>query len=120
MMDAIVVEGLRAPTRIGVTNEERAQPQVVIVDLVLHTDLGAAATSDELGDTVDYSTVTTRVADLLASTEAKLLEHLAQRIADSMLALGGIQKVTVEVAKESPPIEEETGRVGVRIERTAG
>ncbi|HEU4481179.1 MAG TPA: dihydroneopterin aldolase [Actinomycetota bacterium] len=119
-MDAIVVEGLRGATRVGVTEEERARPQFVIIDVIVHADLSAPARTDELGDTIDYSTVTSTVAGVLAATEAKLLEHLAHHVAAAMLAFEGVEKVTVEVVKESPPIAEETRRVGVRIERDAG
>ncbi|MGH2756120.1 MAG: dihydroneopterin aldolase [Actinomycetota bacterium] len=116
-MDAIFATGLRLSCRVGVTEEERARPQFVLVDLEMRRDLGVAGTTDELAATVDYGAITSGVRALLERTEVLLLERLAQLIADLLLSHSGVVGVTVSVAKESPPIEEEATAVGVRIVR---
>jgi dihydroneopterin aldolase len=118
-VDRITVRDLRVETRVGVTDEERARPQPVVVDIDIDADLSAAGASDELADTVDYDKVVTEVASLLRNSKSRLLEHLAQQIATEIMRLQGVQAVTVEVSKESPPVSEDVRRIGVRVERSA-
>jgi dihydroneopterin aldolase len=119
-MDSIFVRRLRLPVRIGVTPEERARPQFVLLDLDLQRDLSRAGGSDDLAETADYGAITSGVSALLGGMEVLLLERLAQLVAEFLLAQDGVVEVTVSVAKETPPIMEETSGVGVRIVRTKG
>ena len=116
--DSIFVRHLRLPVRVGVTEEERATPQYVLLDLELTRDLRAAGETDDLEQTVDYGGITSGVAALLEATEVSLLERLAQKVAEFLLNQTGVSNVTVSVAKEEPPILEEAGAVGVTIVRT--
>jgi len=116
-MDSVKVTELRASTRIGVTDEERATPQNVIVSLEVFRDLLDASTNDDIESTVDYGTLVPEVAKLIEHSEHRLLERLAGAIASHIKRFPGVTGVTVEIAKESPPLDEEVGRVSVRIER---
>ena len=119
MSDHIVISGLRVETRVGWSDEERSTPQVVLVDLDIEADVGASATSDDLGDTIDYSSVIAEVARHVASQEARLLERLAAEVAEMVAANNGVKRVTVEIAKEIVPVPEEVARVAVRVVRSA-
>lgn len=116
-MDSINVTDLRVKSHIGATEDERAKPQLLSVNLQIATDMRRAGTSDDLSDTVDYATVIGEVEQLIARSRCALLEHLAENIAAHIAAIPGVNGVTVEVAKDAPPIEQEVGCVGVRIER---
>ncbi|MBW3595237.1 MAG: dihydroneopterin aldolase [Actinobacteria bacterium] len=115
--DRITISDLRVSTRVGVTDEERSEPQTVLVDLELFVDLHAAGTSDDLRDTVDYDRVATGVAELVRSSETNLLEALAESIARHVCTFTRVERVTVGVAKASPPVEEDVGPIAVRITR---
>lgn len=117
MSDHILIQGLRVETRVGWTDEERARPQVVLVDLDLEIDATASARSDDLGDTVDYGAVIAEVAQHVSSREERLLERLAAEVAEMVSARNGVKRVSVEIAKEVVPVPEEVGRVAVRVER---
>ena len=117
MTDVIRIHDLRVPTRIGVGDDERAQPRDLLINVELRTDTTAAGVSDNLADTINYHEATSAVADLVRSTEARLLEHLAERIAELLRGKYGKVGVTVTVAKENPPIEEDIQAVSVTIER---
>jgi len=116
-MDSIIVRDLRVKAHVGVTEAERSQAQVLVISVVLYTDLRQPGKSDDLNDTVDYGRVTAEIEELVTSTEASLLESLAEKIAGHIAAMRGINGVSVEIAKDAPPIEQEVGCVAVRIER---
>jgi dihydroneopterin aldolase len=118
-VDKISIRDLRVQTRIGVTDEERAVPRAVLICIDIWADLLPAGESDELGDTVDYHTATVDIAEMVRSTEAKLLEHLAHTVASHVATLPRVTRVSVEVTKELPPMDEDVRAVSVRIEREA-
>lgn len=115
--DGLFIRGLRVSCRIGVPDEERARPQTIILDVDAERDLTAASASDELSDTLDYGTLTSAVAGVAEKTETRLLEHMAELVAECVLGFRGIERVTVSVAKEKAPIPEEVEAVGIRIVR---
>lgn len=117
MNHAISILGLRLPTHVGVTDEELAGEQNVIVDLFIDADLSRAAKSDDVSETVDYAAVIERVADVVRGNRTRLLETLADKIAAAVAAFSAVDGVTVEVAKERIPVDEEVGRVAVRVHR---
>ncbi|MFP5353218.1 MAG: dihydroneopterin aldolase [Actinomycetota bacterium] len=116
-MDSIKIRELRVESRIGATEEERSRPQSLSIDLDVVVDLRAAGTSDDLAETVDYGVLVAGVANLVESSSCALLEHLAEKIAAHIANIEGVNGVTVEVAKDAPPIEQAVGKVSVRIER---
>lgn len=118
MSDHIVVSGLRVETKVGWTAEERATPQVVLIDIDLETDFGASASSDDLGDTIDYAGVISEVAGYVAGAETRLLERLATGIAEMVSTKNGVKRVSVQVAKEVVPVPEEVATVTVRTTRS--
>ena len=113
--DRIAIRGLRVPTHIGVTSEERSREQVVSIDVELELDLTSAAATDDLRHTVDYDRLTTEIADLVRGSEAQLLEYLAGRIAQRVCTADGVALVTVEVMKESTPVSEDVEAIAVRV-----
>lgn len=117
--DSIEIRGLRVPTHLGWPDEERAREQTVSIDLSLHCDLSKAAVSDDLADTVDYDSLIREVDDLVRSSKSRLVEHLAEEIANLISRYRVVDRVTVEIHKielELPGID--MGGVSVRIERS--
>ena len=116
--DRIELHGLRVDAICGVLPHERTTPQPLEIDVDLEADLGIAGRSDDLGDTIDYGLVT-EAADRVATTlEPLLLEHLAEEIAQAVLAVDArIDGVTVAVRKLDPPVPQRLSTSGVRITR---
>lgn len=117
MTDRIEIKGLTARGRHGVFEEERRHGQPFIVDLTLERDLTDAATSDSLGDTVDYGTLAQQVADAITSTRFNLIEALAAHIADLALTDPSVRAVEVRVAKPEAPVTVELAEVAVFLRR---
>ncbi len=117
--DRIELRGLRVLGICGALAEERDRPQPLEIDLDVEADLITPGRTDALADTVDYGAVA-RVAVRVATEEHfTLLEGLAERIAQEVVALTGITSVTVGVRKLRPPVAVDLATAGVRISRTA-
>jgi 7,8-dihydroneopterin aldolase/epimerase/oxygenase len=119
-MDTIRLTGLTFYGYHGANPEETTLGQRFVVDATLTLDLSTAAQSDSLSDTVSYSAVYKLIRAEVEGTPSKLLEHLAGRIAQGLLALDDrIDRVSVCVAKPAAPIKGcVAGEVGICLERT--
>jgi 7,8-dihydroneopterin aldolase/epimerase/oxygenase len=118
--DRIELRGLRVRGHHGVYEHERRDGQDFVVDLVVWLDLKAAATSDDLADTVDYGALATRAAAIVGGEPRDLVEAVAGRIADDVLTDGRIRAVEVTVHKPQAPIPLEFADVAVVLYRESG
>ena len=118
MSDRITLRGMRFLGRLGVTLEERLEPQPIEVDVTMVLDLSGAAASDELADSVDYAAAFSRVAEVVEHEPFRLLEALAGAIADALLAAFAIDAVEVRARKPKAPLPGAFDTVEVRIRRT--
>jgi dihydroneopterin aldolase len=84
---------------VGVTAFERRLPQELLITVTLHADLGRACRSDDLRHTIDYSVLKKAILAESESKPYKLIERLAQRIADLSLDSPLVQQVEVTVQK---------------------
>jgi dihydroneopterin aldolase len=104
----------------GALPEEKERAQPFEVDLDLAVDLAAAGRTDSLADTVDYGAVAATVERVVTGERHRLLERLATRIADDVLAADPrITSATVTVRKLRPPVPLDLGWAGVTITRPA-
>ncbi len=112
--DQILIEELELSARIGVPDEERAEPQRLTVSLVLEPKTGFRDLADDLGRTIDYAAVCAEVQAFLSPRQDKLLETLAHEMAEHLLAKFALRRVELELRKFVLP---ETRFVAVRIVR---
>ncbi len=117
--DLIQLRGLRLLGVHGVLPEEKDRAQPFELDLDLSVDLGLAAASDRLADTVDYASVAESAAAIVSGPASyELLEALAGAVAVATLASDlRIVAVTVGLRKLQPPLAVDIATVGVRITR---
>ena len=115
--DRIAVTGIVARGFHGVLEHERREGQTFVVDIALGVDTRAAAASDDLAHTVDYSAVAADVVALVSGEPVDLIETLAQRIADACLARDLVDSVEVVVHKPDAPVGVPFGDVTVSIVR---
>jgi len=120
MSDRITLRGMRFLGRHGVTLEERMEPQPIEVDVEMALDLQRPAESDELADTVDYAAVFGRVAEIVEGQSFRLLEALAGRIADAVVAEHPAAEVEVRVRKPKAPLPGTFETVEVTLRRSRG
>ena len=97
--DKISIVDLEVFYRVGVPDAERAQPQRLLLTVVMDCDFSAAAKSDAIGDTINYFSVTQRLLEFGEPREWKLIEKLAADIVETILAEFKPASVAVEVKK---------------------
>ena len=80
----IFIEEMKVETIIGVSDWERALPQILLVDLEMALPQITSTTSDLVGDTIDYAMVAERIKSITSSHTFKLLEPLAHLIIETL------------------------------------
>jgi dihydroneopterin aldolase len=77
----LVLPGIRSHAHIGLSDEERAIAQWVVVDLALDfTSPPTATHTDRIDDTVDYAALTATVVKVCSARPYALLERLAHAL----------------------------------------
>ena len=115
MNDTIEIRRLQVHTHIGVPDEERVDPQTLLVTLRMVPTQGFDGLEDEISKTVDYHAVALEIVALAASKPRKLIETLAVEIAGHLLSGHPLEKVFVEIEKHILP---DTECVAVRLARS--
>jgi dihydroneopterin aldolase len=115
-VDKITIKDLELDAHIGVTAEERARPQKVLLTVVLERDLSEAGRTDSETATTRYDEVVQVIRDIVAERPRKLIEAMASDVAREILRRRMAATVTVEVKKFSIP---RTKYVSVEIQRSA-
>jgi len=116
--DRIELRGLRVLGVHGALAEEQTRAQPFEVDLDVTADLSRAGATDDLNDTLDYGAMADAAARIVGSERFTLLERLAQRIADEILADERVEAVAVTVRKLRPPVPVDLATAAVSITRS--
>ena len=115
-MGIIRIEDIRCFAYHGCMEEEGVVGTVFSVDVELKADLSVSTKSDLLADTIDYVAVSRLVQEEMA-IRSRLIEHVAQRIVDRLMAdFCSVEASKVVVIKHAPPIDGEVKRVSVTLE----
>ncbi|MEM7174256.1 MAG: dihydroneopterin aldolase [Bacteroidota bacterium] len=114
----LAVNKLRIPVFIGVKPQERARAQLIEIDFKVtfqHPPKGCV--SDQLEDTVCYADLVKQVIATAQHKEYALLEHLNHTIHQALSRLLEKDiKITLKVAKLTPPIPNIFGGVSYQIQ----
>jgi dihydroneopterin aldolase len=116
-MARIAIVDLEVHYSVGVSDQERAQPQKLLVTIEMNVDFTAAALTDRVEKTINYQRV---VDDLLRFGEGRswrLLEKLVSNIADRVMNEYEPDSVFVEAKKFVIP---QARYVAVSVTRTRG
>ncbi len=113
--DKIYIRNLHLRCIVGVKKDERLKKQDIIVNTTLFTDLAAAAKSDDIRDTIDYSELKREIVATVEKSSHNLIEHIAEAIAGVCLRHEKVTRVRISVDK--PRALRFARSVGVEIER---
>lgn len=118
-MDKICIEELKIFAHHGVFEHENIKGQNFYVNAVLYVDTEKAGTSDDLDKSVDYSSVCALIEKIMTQNTYKLIETVAQKIAETVLIeFDLVKSVDIEVRKPEAPINMDFGSVSVKIHRS--
>lgn len=98
-MKKIIIKDLEVFYRVGVPEEERAQPQRLLITVEMEHDFSEAAKSDDLTKTIDYFAVAQRLLRFGEGRSWKLIEKLASDIAGVVMQEFYASGVAVEIKK---------------------
>lgn len=114
-MDIIYLHGLKIECIVGVWEWERRIKQVLTVDVDMEVDVAAAAADDQLDATLNYKAVAKRLIEFVGNSEYKLIETVAEKIAQILTDEFEIKWCRVKVDKGGAV--RGARNVGVVIER---
>jgi 7,8-dihydroneopterin aldolase/epimerase/oxygenase len=117
MTDKILLIGANFFARHGVSDEEQRLGGRYVVDVELHCDLARAAASDSLANTISYAEVHCTVREIIQGRSFRLIESLAETLAQTLLADYAAETVVVRVKKQPPPMDAIVDYAGVEITR---
>ncbi|MBC8243560.1 MAG: dihydroneopterin aldolase [Verrucomicrobia bacterium] len=99
MPDRITIKDLEVRFHVGVPEEERAEPQKLLITIEMTHDLGPSGASDNLAETIDYHAVSKAVKALGQARRWKLIEALADDLCELVLSQFRPSAVRVVVKK---------------------
>lgn len=110
-----MIKDLGVLCRIGVPDEERANPQRLLVTAEMCGDFSKACATDDIQHTINYYDVSRRIVAICTERSYRLIEKLAEEIAQMILKDFGATQATVEVKKF---ILSDARHVAVRLSRS--
>ena len=114
-MGRIEVNDIKIYAYHGCLHEESVIGGNYLVSVILETDFSAAAESDKLVNTIDYSAVAFIVQDEM-KVRSKLIEHVAYRILNRLKTdLKAVESAEVRLTKIAPPIQGDVQNVTVVV-----
>jgi len=116
-MDKIIIRNLKVFGHHGLLPLEQERGQNFLIDIELSLDLQRVVLTDNIEDSVDYTRVIETVSGMVREERFKLLETLADKIAQAILSTYKVERVKVRVKKPELAMEESLEFVGVEIER---
>jgi dihydroneopterin aldolase len=116
-MDIIFIRDLRIETVIGVYDWERQIKQTVSLDLEMAADIGKAAETDTIDNTLDYKAVAKRLIQFVSNSNFTLVETLGEHIAAIIMQEFRVPWLRLSLSK--PGAVRGSREVGIIIERGA-
>ena len=114
--DAIHVEQLELLAHVGVPDDERGKPQRITVTISAWPKVSLHGLSDDISGTINYAAMARLVRDVVDERRDKLIETLAEKIAERLLRELPIRRLRIELRKFVLP---DAAYVSVIITRNA-
>ena len=118
LMDKIKLTELTVNTVIGIWDWEKRNPQKVVFDSEMSTDINKASKSDSIKDALDYKAVSKRVKQYALENQFDLIETLADKVAEIILNEFEVSWVKLTISK--PYAIRDSKNVSLMIERSKG
>jgi 7,8-dihydroneopterin aldolase/epimerase/oxygenase len=117
-MDKIIVKDARFLARVGVSEEERARPQEIFLDIYAYADLRPANRTDDFERAICYRQLHQAAAAVVDARPYHLIETIAERIAEDLLQRFPVGQVVIQVRKPGALRDQDVRFAAVEITRT--
>jgi dihydroneopterin aldolase len=117
-MDIIRLTNIVFYAHHGYYEAERELGQRFEMDIEVDCDLTQAAASDELKNTIDYRHIYSIAKDAFENYKFKLLETVAERIAEQILDSHPVSSVIIRVRKPHVPLKGFLDHIEIEIKRS--
>ena len=98
--DAIIrIKNLRLRTFIGIKEEEIANRQDIVINVVIHYPADKARASEDINDALNYRTITKNIIQFVENNRFSLLEKLTQDVLDIAREHHWVTYAEVEIDK---------------------
>jgi 7,8-dihydroneopterin aldolase/epimerase/oxygenase len=114
--DRIHLEQLEVHANLGVTQEERAQPQPIVINATLWPNLPFDEVHDDIDRAVNYVDISGAVREFIQRREWNLIEAIASELTSHLLQKFPLKAVEIGVRKFVLP---DTEYVSVTMQRAA-
>ncbi|MEP6602515.1 MAG: dihydroneopterin aldolase [Spartobacteria bacterium] len=114
--DHVHIEQLEVFACVGVTENERASPQRLLLDITVWPKDAFEAVQDDIARAVNYSAVCATARELMREQSFALIETFAAELAARLLRSFPIQRVHLEIRKFVVP---DAQHVSVSLTRSA-
>lgn len=115
-MDKVIIKDLLIRGIIGINPDERVKKQDILINIIMYTDIGRAAESDNIVDAANYKDISKQVIDFVETSSFFLVERLVTEIAHLILTNPPVSRVQVRV--EKPGALRYARSVGIEIDRS--
>lgn len=116
-MDKIKLSNIVFYAHHGYYEAERELGQRFELDIEIDYDLRQASKTDELDDTLDYRKVYSLAKDIFENYKFKLLETVAEKIAQQILESFNVKTVLIRIRKPHVPLKGFLDHIEVEIKR---
>ena len=117
-MDKIIIKEAKFSCNIGVTEKERGKKQEIFIDAEIFFYTKKPGKTDKIGDTLNYSEIYDLIKKTTEDKEYKLIEAMAENIAEEILGNFSANAVLVRVKKPSALADRNVKYAAVEIIRT--
>jgi dihydroneopterin aldolase len=116
--DKVFIEGLQIEALIGIYDWERRIRQPLRFDVEMAFDNRKPASTDAIGDTLDYKAVSKRLIEFVGGSSFGLVEALAEHCCRIIVDEFGVERVRLKLSKVGAV--RGARAVGVILERARG
>lgn len=98
-VDIIRIDKIVARGKHGVTEAEREQELPLELSVELRVDLSKSAQTDNIDDTINYSTLNQAIVSVVQTKSRHLIEKLAEDVLEVIFEDQRVRQATVRIAK---------------------
>ena len=114
--DRITLAGIKIYPRIGITREERAEPQECEADVTIWDNFEAAASQDLLEHSIDYCRLLEAVQKTASAGEYSLVETLAYKTVRNILQEFPVDRAKIKIRKRPVSLQDQIDYIEIEVE----